>query len=152
MRRVLRFVDHHRPRVRAGVPIELRKDRGTLQLSAGTRFLQWDRLAPGFCVALINQLRYGNLREVGIAHELSAIEKRPLEGLGCQVNARCRAVAQLAQIVAFEDVEDLYQRHTSRGRRRRADDVVATIRAADWLPLFYVIRSQVLGSHQSSAL
>ena len=111
-----------------------------------------DRLAPGVAVSLVDELRNRDLGEIGIAEKLGAIEKCALERLGRQMNALGRAVALLGQIVAFQNVEHLDQSDSARRRRRRADDLVSAIGAANRLALFDLILRQIVGGNQASAL
>ena len=62
------------------------------------------------------------------------------------------AVAERAQVVAVEDVEHLDEGDAAGGRRRRADDGVAAIRAGDGLALFGGVAGHVFGGDEAAAL
>src|SRR5208283_517330 len=152
VRGVFRFVDGLRLWVRSGITIQLGEDRGTPQLVAGRGAAKVDGVAPGAAVSFVDQLRNRNLREIRIAEELCAIEKRALVSFCRQMNALGRAVSRFGQVVTFQDVEDLDQGDATRRRRWSADDFVSAVGATNGLALLHLIMRKVLGRNQASTL
>src|SRR5208282_1041541 len=111
-------------------------ERRAFQVFAGAGVVEVDGVAPGGSVFLIDELGHRNFRVVGIAEEIGTIVKGAAKGFGFEVNGGGRAVAEFREVVAFEDVEDFDEGDSTGGWRRRADDVVATIGAANGLALF----------------
>jgi len=60
----------------------------------------------------------------------SAVGEGDLQCLGQEMHAIGRAEPETFDVVAFEDVEHLHDVHARGGRRRRPDDLVATIGTA----------------------
>ena len=110
-----------------------------------------DGVAPGGGVFLVDELRDGNFGEVGIAHEVGAIIEGAAKGFGFEVNGLGGAVAGFREVEAFEDIEDFDERDSSGRWRRRADDVVAAIGAANRLALFDFVGGEVCGGDKASA-
>ena len=102
-----------------------------------------DRFAPCHSIFLVDQLGHGNLGEIGIAHELSAIVKCAPKCLRHQVDGISGAVAELRQIVTFQDIECFDQRDPAGRRRRRTDDLQPAVGAAYRFPFFYLVAGQV---------
>src|SRR5437868_12683793 len=134
------------------VALQLVEDGRALQFFTGAGVVGIDRVAPGSPIFLVDKLRHRNLREVGIAHEFRSIEEGAAEGLSGQVNGLCRAIAQLGEIVTFQDVENLNQSDAPRGWRGSADDVIAAIASTDRFALFDLVGGKIGGGNQASAL
>src|SRR3989454_11982123 len=141
MRRVLRLSDSIG---KASVLFELAKAGWPAQVLAATRVRRINRLTPIPGVLLVNQRSYRNLGKIGITQKLSAIEERAAEGFQCQMYCPGRS-AIFGQIVAFQNIENLDQRNSAGGRGWRADDFIATIRAAHGFALFHFIMRQIIG-------
>src|SRR5258708_6880950 len=111
-----------------------------------------DGVAPCGGVLFVDELRDGNFGEIGIAHEVGAIVENAAEGFGFEVDGLGGAVAQFREVEAFKDIEDFDERHSAGRRRRNADDVIATIGAANGLTFFDFVGGEIGGSYQASAL
>src|ERR1035438_8970732 len=61
------------------------------------------------------------------------------------------AVAEFREVVAFEDIEDLDERDSTRRWRWSTDDVIAAIGAANGLAFLDFVGGEVFGSNQASA-
>ena len=152
MSRVLRLGPAPRLKIQLCVALQFVEDYRPLQIFAQAGSLRVDRLAPGHAILFVDKLGHRNLRKVRISQELGAVEKRPSEGFGNEMNGRRRADSIFAQIVTFEDVQDLHQGNPARRRRRRADDVIFPIAAPDRLALLYFVVGEVFGGNQAPSL
>src|SRR5579859_3573346 len=111
-----------------------------------------DGLAPCLGVFLVNELRDGDLCEVGVAKEIGAVEHSATEGLRGQMNGGGGTVASAVKVEAFQDVQRLDECNSARGWRRSADDVISLIAAVDRLALLHLVIRKVLQVHQSAVL
>ncbi len=105
------------------------------------------RMHPGALavgIALRGQLRDRHIDEVRVPEVGGAVREGELHGLGDHVQARRRARTARAQIEGLEDVRDLDQGDASRGGRRKGEDLVAPVAAADRLPPLGLVALQVL--------
>ena len=152
MRGVIRLVRRHYRRMPCGILFQFAENRRPLQIFAGGRVRRIDRLLPGLRVFFVDKLRYRNFREVGIAHKFGAIEKCPPEGLKRVMHRLGRAVAHFAEIIAFQNIQDLNEHCSARRWRRRADYFIPAIRPTHRLALFHFIVREILDGNQTAAL
>ena len=108
--------------------------------------------APGGGVGFRGELGDGDGVVVGIAEVIGAVHVGAAIGLGDEVHGRGSAVAELGQVVAFEDVERAEQHDSARRRRRGADDGVVVEAADDGRALDDGVVGQVFESEQRAAL
>ena len=148
MRGVLGFVKRDGPRV--GYAFESLEGRA-LQFLAHAGVVGIDGGAPGGGIFLVDELRYRDVGEIGVAQEVGAIEEGAAESLGGEVDRLGRTIAGFGEVEALENIEDFDKGGASGRRRRRSDDVVATIRAADRFALLYFIGGEVGGGDEASA-
>ncbi len=94
----------------------------------------------------------GNVVVVGIAEIVGAVHVGAAIGFDDQVHRFRRAVAELGQIVAFEDIERAEQHHSAGRWRRRADDGVVVERADDGRALDDGVLGQIVEREQRAAL
>ena len=128
------------------------ENRGALQIFARGGVAGINCGAPGFGIFFIGELRDGQLREIGVAEKFSAVEKSAAEGFGGQVDGFRGAAAGFRQIVTFQNVQRFDEHDSAGGRRRRADDFVAAVCAAQRLAFFYLVMREVFDGEQSPAL
>src|SRR5205807_7521430 len=93
MSRVLRLGPAPRLKIQLCVALQFVEDYRPLQIFAQAGSLRVDRLAPGHAILFVDKLGHRNLRKVRISQELGAVEKRPSEGFGNEMNGRRRAVS-----------------------------------------------------------
>ena len=122
-----------------------------LEIFAGAGVGGIDGGTPGLGVFLVDELGDGNFGEVGIAHEVGAIEIGAAEGFGGEVNGLGGAVAEFGEVEAFENVEDFDEGGAAGGWRRGADDVVAAIGAADGFALLDFVGGEIGDGDEASA-
>ncbi len=151
MCRVRRLVICRRHGMRRGVLLQLIEDCGPLQLVARGGVGRINRIAPRCTIFLVDKLRDRNLREVRIAHKFCAIKERPPERFRRVMNRLSRPVSQLREIVAFQNIQRLNQDRPAGRRRRRADDLVSAISAANRFALLYFVVRQIVSRDQPSA-
>ncbi len=124
---------------------------GADEIGGGGRFVALDGFAPRGGVGAAGHLLDGLGGEVGVAEIVGAVHEGTAESFGDVVHLGGGAVgAQLRQLVAGEDVEDLDEDDAAGGGRRRGDDIVTAIAADDRGALFDLVVGEVGGGNEAS--
>src|SRR5215475_3995442 len=122
--------------MRPRILLQLVENRGALQLFAGAGALRVNGLPPCGSIFLIQKLGHWNRGKIRISKKLGPVKERPAECFDGEVNRLRRAVLQLREIVALQDVQGLDQYRAAGGGRRSADHVKSPIASAHRLALF----------------
>ena len=149
---MLGFEHRLRLRVPGCVLVQLAEDGGTVQVVALAGVIGIDRLPPACAVLLVDKLRHRNLGEIRVSEKLGAVEESPAEGLDGQVHRLRRAVAELGQVVAFQNIENLDKGNTARRGRRGADNFVSAIGAVHRLAFLHLVVRQIVRGDQAAVL
>ena len=109
---------------------QVRRDAGAVRIDLGPDLLG---------IGVAGQLRDRVLHEVRVAERGVAVDIGVPHRLDHQPRRLRRAVAEVGDRIALEDVQDLADDQPARRRRRRRDDVVAAIVALHRLELAHLV-------------
>src|SRR4030095_4671918 len=122
------------------------------QFSADTRVLRINRGTPSSCIFLVDELRYGDFREVRIAQELGAVVEGATERFGRQMDCFCRTISEFRQIVSFQNIQDFDQRDSTGGWGWSANNLVISVRSGDRLAFLHFVLSKIVSGDQPAPL
>ena len=132
------------------IVLEGGRDTRALQATRCTRLLRVHRFAPFDRIVLVGQLEHRQRAELRIAQELRAIVEGASIGFRDQVDGFSGPASGLRQIEPFENVQRLDQRDAAGGRRRGADDLESSIRAAHRHAILHFVVAQIIERNETA--
>jgi hypothetical protein len=129
-------------------PLTPHETRHLGKLSGGVvvRTRAVDLRPPSVRIGCRDQLGNRHMHAVGVGHVLAPVGKGDFERFREQVDVAWLAEPQavLADREGGQQVEHLQDVRPAGRRRRRRQDVVPTILAANWVPLLHAVARQVV--------